>query len=123
MATRKGRIVIADDQFAVRQLLRLMLQEGGYEVVGEATHGDSALEMCDRLRPQLLCLDIFMPHKNGIEVLQQVRVEFPQMKVLIISAESTSARVKEALELGAAGFIVKPFNSTTVLDAVAQVLA
>ncbi|HKJ09810.1 MAG TPA: response regulator [Gammaproteobacteria bacterium] len=122
MATSKGRVLIADDQFAVRQLLRLMLQEDGYEVVGEATNGESALEMCDRLRPQLLCLDIFMPHKDGMEVLQQVRVEYPQLKVLIISAESTSDRVKEALALGAAGFIVKPFNSATVLDAVAQVM-
>ena len=99
MATSKGRVLIADGQLAVRQLLRLMLQEEGYEVVGEATNGESALEMCDRLRPQLLCLDIFMPHKNGMEVLQQVRVEYPDLKVLIISAESTSTRVKGALAL------------------------
>ena len=116
MNNKRTSVVIADDDSYMRGLLRLLLRTDEYDVVGEAANGEAALDLCGRLRPAVILLDINMPNKDGLEVLDDLNAAKYAGKVVLISAEATLDKVKLALQKGAAGFIVKPFNSGTVLD-------
>ena len=114
------RVVVADDEMIMRQVLKAILKESRFEIVGEATHGDEVLAKCLQYRPDILCLDINMPRKDGIEALKEIRGQMPDLQVLMISANTASDKVKEAIRLGAMGFIVKPFNANQVLQRLLQ---
>jgi two-component system chemotaxis response regulator CheY len=116
MNDKRTSVVIADDDSYMRGLLRLLLRSDKYDVVGEAANGEAALELCHRLRPAVVLLDINMPNKDGLEVLDELNAMRYAGKVVLISAEATLDKVKLSVQKGAAGFIVKPFNSGTVLD-------
>jgi two-component system chemotaxis response regulator CheY len=116
MNNKRTSVVIVDDDPYMRGVLRLLLRSDEYEVVGEAAHGEAALELCIRLRPAVVLLDINMPNKDGLEVLDELKTAKYAGKVVLISGEATLDKVKLAVQKGAAGFIVKPFNSGTVLD-------
>ena len=116
MNDKRASVVIVDDDPYLRGLLRLLLRSDEYDVVGEAADGEAALELCNRLRPAVVLLDINMPNKDGLEVLDELNAIRFAGKVVLISAEATLDKVKLAVQKGAAGFIVKPFNSGTVLD-------
>jgi two-component system chemotaxis response regulator CheY len=122
-AARKPGVYLADDDPDMRALLRLTLRSAGYEVVGEGGNGETVLEDCRQLRPQILLLDINMPGLGGLEVLDQVRKDLPGAKVIMISADPTLGRVTDALRKGAHGFVVKPFNAAKLLDDIGQALA
>lgn len=107
----------------MRALLRGILkgdEYSDYEVVGSASDCEMAMEQALRLRPDIVCLDILMPKGSGLDVLKRIRKELPQTVVLMITGSSDSATVKAALEAGASGYIIKPFNSATVLDLIGQ---
>jgi len=116
-------ILIVDDNATMRTLLRGILRSdetAPFEVVGEAGDCDTALEQALKLRPDIVCLDIIMPKGNGLDVLKKIRSELPQTVVLMVSSSHDSATVKSAVDGGASGYIVKPFNSTTILNVVRQ---
>jgi two-component system, chemotaxis family, chemotaxis protein CheY len=118
----RQRVFIADDDTMMRSLLRLMLRQDGYDVVGEAATGDRVVEECEQARPEVLLLDINMPGADGLQVLEKIRAAQPGVRVIMISADATLERVTQALEKGACGFIVKPFNAAKVLDDIALAL-
>ena len=116
-------ILIVDDNGTMRALLRGILRSdetSEYVVVGEASDCETALEQALKLRPDIICLDIIMPKGNGLEVLKRIRTELPRTVVLMVSSSHDSATVKAAVDGGASGYIVKPFNSSTVLNVVKQ---
>lgn len=113
-------IQLVDDNEVTRALLRGMLRGEDYEVVGEASDGEHGLEMALRLRPDVLCLDISMPKADGLEVLRQVRAQIPETVVLMVTGHTEREMVQQAIQSGAAGYIVKPFNSGKVLDAIGR---
>ncbi len=114
------RIQLVDDNEVTRALLRGILRGEEYEVVGEARDGENGLEMALRLRPDVLCLDISMPKTDGLEVLRQVRTQIPETVVLMVTAHTEREMVQQAIQSGASGYIVKPFNSGKVLDAIGR---
>ena len=116
MNNKRTSVLIADDDSYIRGVLRLLLRSDEYEVVGEAADGEAALELCSRLRPAVVLLDINMPNKDGLEVLDELNAAKYSGKVVLISADATLDKVQLSVQKGAAGFIVKPFNSGTVLD-------
>lgn len=118
----KQGVFIADDDMMIRSLLRLILREDGYNVVGEAATGEGIVDNCKHARPEVLLLDINMPGADGLQVLEKIRVAQPEVKVIMISADATLERVTEALQKGASGFIVKPFNAAKVLDDISNAL-
>lgn len=120
MPAKGRRVVLADDEMMVRQVLKAILKEGNFEVVGEATNGAEVLAKCLQLRPDILCLDINMPKKSGIEALQELREAQPDLQVVMISGDSSTDKVNEAISLGAIGYILKPFNAQQVLDRLLQ---
>lgn len=123
MATSiKPKILIVDDNHVMRALLRGILRQEEYDIVGEAGNGEAALEMVERLRPDMVCLDIVMPAMSGLEVLRRIKGSRPEIVVLMISAISTMDTVRDAVEAGAADFVVKPFNSARVIATIRRTL-
>jgi len=123
MPSQKLTILLADDDNMLRDLLKGILRDGGYEVAAEAGTAEATLEMCRKLRPGLVLLDINMPGRSGLSALRTIMKDMPDTKVIMISAEATRERVQEAEDHGAIGFIVKPFNAGRVLDEVAAAFA
>lgn len=109
------RIVIVDDEGLMRSVLKTLLQGAGYVVVGEASNGVTALELCVKQQPDVVLLDINMPGADGLRVLRAIRKEFPAIKVIMVSAHGSMDRVSSAISAGAVGFVVKPFNAASVL--------
>lgn len=123
MKTTKARIVLIEDNELSRTLLRSILRNAGYEVIGEARDGLSGLEMVDRLQPDLVCLDVVMPKLDGMSVLAELRRETADIPVIMITGHTDREAVESMIKEGASGIVVKPFNTTKVLAAVERSLA
>lgn len=118
METREpARVLIIDDNELTRTVLRMIIHGNGYDVVGEASLAETGLERALQLKPDIVCLDIQMPDRDGLEILASLVARLPGTSVLMVSAHNQQGSVHAALARGAQGFIVKPFNSGTVLDA------
>lgn len=115
-------ILLIDDNDVMRALLRSILRLEGYEVVGEARDGEQGLEMALRLAPAAICLDQIMPKRNGLDILPELRAKLPNTPVIMITGSADRETVQTAIQAGAAGFIVKPFNQARVHDALANAL-
>lgn len=118
----KKRILIVDDSFYMRTMLKNMLTDAGYEVVGEAPNGQTALQLAKETNPDLITLDVILPDNTGLDVLKGIKKDQPDMKVIIVSAVGQEVIVKEAVENGAFSYIVKPFSEEKVLETVAKAL-
>lgn len=114
-------ICIVDDNDLMRTLLRGLLRGESYDVVGEARNGKLALEMIERFKPRIVCMDVMMPEMDGLEALREIREKHPEIAVVMITSNASAENVQEAIENGASGFIVKPFNAAKVLDTLAKV--
>ncbi|MCC9165545.1 response regulator [Pontibacter harenae] len=116
------RILVVDDSFYMRTMLKNMLTDAGYEVVGEAPNGQTALELAKSTKPDLVTLDVILPDNTGLDVLKGIKSEQPDMKVIIVSAVGQEVIVNEAIEYGALAYIVKPFSEEKVLEVVSKAL-
>ena len=115
-------VLLAEDHMIVREGLRRMLElETDFEVVGEAQHGRQAVELAAKLRPDVVLMDIAMPHLNGLEATRQVLKALPATKILILSAHSDDAYVKSATDSGAVGFLLKQTSAHDVCRAIREV--
>jgi two-component system, response regulator PdtaR len=119
---RKRRVVIADDESIIRLDLGEMLTNLGYEVVGEGSDGAVAVELAQRLRPDLVIMDIKMPGLDGIAAareLTQARIA----PVLLLTAYSEQHLVERAKEAGVVAYLVKPFREAELLPSIEIALA
>jgi len=116
-------MVIADDSPIMRELLSMILKSLGINVVGEAKDGQEAIDMANQHHPQAMCLDLEMPNISGLEALQTIKDVHPAMKVIIISGNVDRDKVKRAIELGACGFVIKPFETQQVIQTIRKSLA
>ncbi len=96
-------------------MLRLLLRYDAYDVVGEASNGAVAFDLCRKLRPAVALLDINMPVKDGLTVLDEIKALNLSCDVVMMSAEATLDKVKFAVEKGAKGFLAKPLTAGSVL--------
>lgn len=124
MANNKDiSVLIVDDNDMTRETLRVILRSDDYNVIGEATDGDVALEMVSRLKPNIVLLDVIMPKVSGIEALKSIRLISSDVTILMVTANKDQETVTEAVKAGISGYIIKPFNAKKVLDTVQQVAA
>lgn len=115
-------VLLAEDHMIVREGFRKMLElEKDIEVVGEAEDGRQAVAQAKKLRPAVVLMDIAMPLLNGLEATRQVLKSLPATKVLILSAHSDDAYVKNATESGAVGFLLKQTSAQDVCHAIREV--
>jgi DNA-binding NarL/FixJ family response regulator len=119
---KKITVLLAEDHMIVREGFRKMLElENDLQVVGEAQDGRQAITMVKKLRPAVVLMDIAMPLLNGLEATRQILKVLPATKVLILSAHSDDAYVKNATESGAVGFLLKQTSSHVVCEAIRDV--
>ncbi|MBS1139080.1 MAG: Response regulator receiver [Proteobacteria bacterium] len=121
MARRRLSIIIVDDNDMMRSILRGMLRGEEYDVVGEARNGVAAVDLVERLKPDIACMDVMMPEKNGIEALCEIKAAHPETEVIMVTSNSDPDTVQESIQNGASGFIIKPFNAARVLDTLEKV--
>lgn len=108
------RVLVVDDDTLMREVLKALLREEGFLVVGEAKDGVSALAQLPRTRPDLVCLDVNMPGMSGLDVLKTIKSQTKDVRVVMITGDSSMGTVREAVGFGAVGFIVKPFKAGRV---------
>jgi len=111
---KKARVLVVDDDTLMREVLKALLRDEGFEVAGEARDGQSALSMLQRSQPDLVCLDVNMPGMSGLDVLKHIRSNYPDIRVVMITGDSTMGTVREAVGYGAMGYIIKPFKAGRV---------
>ena len=116
-------VLICDDAIFMRTMVRDILTQAGFEVIGEAETGVQAVEKYQQLRPDLVTMDIVMPDMGGIDAVRQICKSDPNARILMCSAMGQQALVVEAIQAGAKDFVVKPFQPSRVLEAVQRVLS
>ncbi|MGZ8375598.1 MAG: response regulator [Gemmatirosa sp.] len=116
-------VLICDDAIFMRTMVGDILQQAGFEIVGEAESGVQAIEKYRALKPDLVTMDIVMPDMGGIDAVREITRLDPQARVLMCSAMGQQALVVEALQAGAKDFVVKPFQPSRVLEAVERILS
>lgn len=123
-AGRPLRILIADDHLVYRIGIRSLLEaEMGYEVVGEASNSTETVELYRHLRPDVLLLDLRMPHKGGIDAARAIRAEFPEARILVVTSYQTEEEVIQVLQAGAQGYILKDLDGRMLMEAIHAVYA
>jgi len=117
-------IVLADDHHIVRQGLRTLLEaEGELAVIGEEADGLKVVELVERLRPDVLLLDVQMPGLNGLEITRQIVQRALKTRVIILSMHANETYVREALRYGAHGYVLKDASPSEMVEAVREVSA
>jgi DNA-binding NarL/FixJ family response regulator len=120
--SRTIRILVADDHLVYRIGIRSMIgSEPGLAVVGEASDGVEAIESYRRLRPDVLLLDLRMPQKGGVEVVQAIRGEFNNARILIVTSYQTEEEIFQVLKAGALGYILKDLGREALIQAIREV--
>jgi DNA-binding NarL/FixJ family response regulator len=123
-ARRKIRILIADDHFIVRSgLVSLIHAEPDLKVVAEAVDGGQAVEFFRKHQPDLALMDLRMPVKNGNETIELIRREFPDARILVLTAFSGDEDIHRALNAGAQGYLLKSATSDELIPAIRAVAA
>ena len=112
----KIKVLVADDVRIMRSLLRSNLATFECEIVSEVDNGDDVAEQVRHHAPDIVFLDINMPGKNGLDVLQEIKSEFSDIFVAMISGHNTFDNIKRSMELGADGFVVKPYTAIKIRE-------
>ena len=118
----RPRVVIAEDEAIIRLDLKELLQEEGYEVVGETGRGDEAVDLVRDLVPDLVILDVKMPGLDGLSAARHIAAE-RLAAVLILTAFSQRDLVEQARDAGALAYLVKPFQKSDLIPAIEVALA
>jgi len=117
VSTERTRVVVAEDEAIIRLDLKELLEEEGFDVVGETGRGDEAVELVRALRPELAILDIKMPGLDGLSAARQITAD-RLAAVLILTAFSQRDLVEQARDAGAMSYIVKPFQKSDLIPAI-----
>ncbi|NGZ74753.1 response regulator [Saccharibacillus alkalitolerans] len=110
-------VMIVDDAAFMRMVLKEMLGKMGYEVVGEAGNGLEAVREYERLKPDIVTMDITMPEMDGITAVKKIKEIDPDVRIVMCSAMGQQGMIVEAIQAGARDFIVKPFQPDRVEQA------
>jgi DNA-binding NarL/FixJ family response regulator len=118
-----SRIVVADDHPLIRRALTTTIDEQpDLQTIGEATDGLEAVELCRRLKPELVLMDVLMPRMDGLEATRHIKRKSPRTSVLVLTTSEDPNHLSEALKAGAAGYVQKEATTTETIGAVRKVL-
>ena len=116
------RVLLVDDAAFMRMMIKNVLTQNGYEVAGEASNGQEALVLYEKVKPDLVTLDITMPEMDGIQTLKELLKIDPSANIIMVTAMGQQQLVIEAIQVGAKDFVVKPFQPDRLLEAVKKAL-
>jgi len=121
---KKIRILLVDDHLVVRMGIASILSfEKDFEVVGQADSGTEAIKLANQLDPDVIVMDLMMPDLNGVEATRRIQSEHPETKILILTSFGTSSDVRNALDAGAAGALVKTSSQDEICKAIRDITA
>ncbi|MBN1910174.1 MAG: response regulator [Pirellulales bacterium] len=115
------RLLVTDDALIIRELIKDAAIGAGWEIAGEASNGQEAIDLYLQVRPDAVTLDLVMPYYDGLHALRGILDADPDAQVIVVSALEQKTVLKEAFKIGAADFIVKPFEKdhlVATLDAI-----
>lgn len=112
------RVLIVDDSLYMRTVIKDALSQAGYDIVGQAGSGESAIDMALELDPDVITLDNILPDMLGLDVLNVLKEEDLGAKVVMISAVGQESVVEEGIKRGASKYLVKPFTPEQLVDTV-----
>ncbi len=115
-------VLIVDDSRTSRRILRTMLENHGFTIVAEAEEGEAGYLKYKELSPDLVTMDITMPHMDGIESLSLIKHANANAKVIMVTAAGQKEKMVEALKRGADDFITKPFDENEIINAMTRIL-
>ncbi|MEW6266914.1 MAG: response regulator [Thermodesulfobacteriota bacterium] len=123
-ATPKGptSVLIVDDSPVMRNMLAKFFTDNGFQVVGMAADGLEAINLFEKLNPDLMTLDIIMPKMRGTEVLENILERYPEAKIVMASSVSDARTVMKCLKIGAKQYILKPYDQERVMAAIKKAL-
>ena len=116
------KVLLVDDTKFMRMMLKNILAPKGYEIVAEAGDGLEAIDLYKQHKPDLVTMDIVMPNMTGIEAVKNITSGDPSANVIMVTAVGQESKVKEAIQAGAKGYIVKPFQAPQVLEEVKKLI-
>ena len=116
-------ILIVDDSRTSRKILRGILENSGYEIVAEATNGKEGYDKYVEFKPDVVTMDITMPVLDGIEALKKIVGDFPDAKVIMVTAAGQKTKLVEAVQNGASEFVSKPFDPEQLREIIEKVTA
>lgn len=119
---RGKRILVVDDAVFMVCMIKHILLNSGYEVIGEAMNGKKAIEKYGELKPDMVLMDITMPEMDGIQALKAIKKSDPKALVVMCSAIGQQAMVTEAIQSGASDYIMKPYSAEKVLETIKKYL-
>jgi two-component system, chemotaxis family, chemotaxis protein CheY len=111
-------VLIVDDSLYMRTVIKDALEQGGFQVIGQAANGEEAIDLAFDLKPDIITLDNILPDMIGTDILKVYGDEGLGSKVIMISAVGQESVIQEGISLGAKAYIVKPFTSDQLLQAV-----
>ena len=115
-------LLVIDDALIIREMIKDAATEAGWEIAGEAVNGQDAIDKYQELKPDAVTLDMVMPEYDGIHALRGIMHVDPQARVCVVSALDQTKILKEAFKIGAADFIVKPFDKNNLVDTLAHMV-
>ena len=116
-------LLVADDATIIREMIKDVATQAGWEVVGEASNGQEAIDRYVELQPDAMTLDLVMPEYDGLHALRGIMAAQPDAKVLVVSAINQSQVLKTAFRLGASDFVVKPFDRQVLVNTLDQLVS
>ncbi len=117
------KILIVDDANFMRMIVRDTLAPQGFEIVGEATNGNEAVEKYETLKPDLVTMDITMKEKDGLEAARAILSRHPDARIVMVTALGQDKMLMDSIALGVKDFVVKPFDPARIITAVKKALA
>jgi len=114
-------LMVADDAMIIREIIKDAASDGGWQVLGEAANGQEAVQAYRELRPDVVTLDLVMPQYDGLFALEHILGEDPEARVVVVSALDQKQILTDAFKLGATDFIVKPFQSASLIETLNKV--
>ncbi|MFN8598647.1 MAG: response regulator transcription factor [Anaerolineae bacterium] len=110
------RVLIADDHSLFRDGIGSLLQAAGFDVVGGASNGQEAIELAQRLQPDLILMDISMPAMSGIDAARQIKTLLPEIKIVMLTVADEDRILIDAVKAGASGYLNKSLDATEFLE-------
>ena len=120
-SNQKLRVLIVDDSISMRSVLRTLLNENGYNVVGEQGSGSKLLNTIAHLMPHIICLDYYLPGADGLSLLKKIQDAYPHIAVVMITGSNDQKLEQAAADAGSAGFLHKPFTQEQIIKVLQKV--
>ena len=123
--TKRGKkisVLIVDDEFADRKLMTQILRSFGFEIIGEAENGKTALDLYCKKKPRIIILDMLMPGMSGLAFLRSIKFDNPHALVIMCTSVDDKATVGKLLEAGAVDYIVKPIDRSIIFEKMSKLV-